>query len=427
MVSIGQASVTRDEDGELHVSVRVSDDVKRMAIVGFGPDDEIVATGGLLVPPPPPTDVPPVPPRANSVRINGKLYPLSGVDVERGKDQLIAYLPKRATPDASVTTTNQWGTEIVVVAGKIELVRDREVRPQMMTGTPIPQNGYVLSGNGSARKFLNDNVSLSGPVELTEEEAPEPVPTPTPTPTQGPTISVYMMDGVGRLDQIPAECTQIRVAFLQGTGLVEWGGDSPATTAEGLTRWRAANVRRETVISAGGQDGLVGIEQIPATLSSIARTMPIDGLDWDIEAGALNVDQSVRISKACAENRPNWLTCFTPPGGPPVARYLDAAEKCQDAGLRVQFSQQLYDTRITLEDVMRQMKLAVDRLGAPSVLLGCMVGDNPAKYSTVAQWVAYMKAVKAEWPTIGGAFLWESSRPGTAAWAKGIAGVLSSP
>lgn len=422
MASIGQASVTRGADGILNVTVQVSEDITRMAFIGFGAQDEMVASGGALVPPDPAEVPPPVPPKANSVKIKGSLYPLSGVDIERGANQLVAYLPKRSTPEASITTTNQWGTEVVVVAGKIVLIRDREPAPQMMTGTPIPQNGYVLSGNNKARDWLNRQVGIGVDVELTEET----VPVPPPAAVTAPTVAIYMMDRVGSISQIPPECDQIRVAFLQKTGLVEWGGDSPAKTAADLTGWRAANIAREVVISAGGQDGAVDIEAIPATLTAIARTMPIDGLDWDIEAGALNVAQAVRISKACAENRPNWLTCFTPPGGPPVALYLEAAAQVQAAGLRVQFAQQLYDTEIKLEDVMRQMKLAVDRLGAPSVLLGCMVGDNPLKYSTVAQWISYMRAVKAKWPDIGGAFLWESSRAGTTEWAKGMRGVLGS-
>lgn len=428
MASIGQASVTRDEAGILRVTVQVSDDITRMAFIGFDKQDGLVASGGALVPPDPGEVTPPVTPKANSVRIKGSMYPLSGVDVERGTNQLVAYLPKRATPEASITTTNQWGTEVVVVAGKIVLIRDREPAPQTMTGTPIPRDGYVLSGNGDARGWLNRVVGIGVEVELTEDVAPPPTPPPPPTSDSTATLAVYMMDGVGRVSQVPPECDQIRVAFLQGTGLVEWGGDSPATTALAVTNWRVADPDREVIISAGGQHGLVNVEALPATMTAIMKSLPVDGFDWDLEGAAtFDVAQVVRISKALAAGRPGWLTCFTPPGGPPVARYLDAAKQVQDAGLRVQFGQQLYDTRISLSAVMTQIRLAVAKLGAPSVMLGCMVGSDPNRYSTVAQWQAYMKAVRAEWPTIGGAYLWESSRPGTAEWARALRGELGAP
>jgi hypothetical protein len=91
----------------------------------------------------------------------------------------------------------------------------------------------------------------------------------------------------------------------------------------------------------------------------------------------------------------------------------------------VQLSQQLYDTKITQDDVIRQTSLAIGVLGAENVLLGCMVGDDPAKYSTVTQWETYLRDITARWPAFGGAVLWESSRVGTADWARRMAGVLT--
>ena len=71
--------------------------------------------------------------------------------------------------DASelVQLTPRWGTRTPAVAGGVErVVRDGVISgsPRSGGGTPIPRDGYVLSGSGDAAKFLR---RASGAVELT--------------------------------------------------------------------------------------------------------------------------------------------------------------------------------------------------------------------------------------------------------------------
>ena len=359
------------------------------------------------------------------VRIGTATYPVDAVDPTaesnplgaifdgfRGPDQLVVYTAR----SGPVTTTNTWGIERAVDGGTVVAVPARE----------IPRNGYVLSGHRNAATWLARYAVLGATVELLDS-APvvtEPVPPVVTQPTSGRTVAVYMMDGVGRIDQVPPEVNQVRIAFLQGSGLVEWGGDSPAQTAAAVTAWRRADPSRRVLISLGGSGGAVNLATLVDTIGRIGRTMPVDGIDWDIEGGALDVAAAVRISRELAAGRPGWVTAFTPPGGPPVAPYLDAAWQCQAAGLSVQLGQQLYDTRIDEALMLSATARAVAVLGAPSVLLGCMVGSDPARYSTNAQWASYMRAALAKWPTLGGAYLWESSRTGTAQWAKDMRAAL---
>ena len=327
----------------------------------------------------------------------------------RGPNQLVAYRQPSLGSGA-----NAYGWEASV--GSEGLVRRAAT---IVAG--IPPGGWILSGHGTAADWLRTTATVGAAVAFTST----PVPTPGPVTTDQ-TIAVYMLDGVGTITQVPPECNQLRVAFVQGTGLAEWGGDTPAQTAAAVTAWHAAVPGRRVLLSIGGEGGTVDMAVLPNTIRSIEAQLPVDGIDWDLEGGAINVPTVVAVSKALALGREDtWLTTFTPPGGPPVAQYLSAAGQCQQAGLRVQFSQQLYDSKIVQADVIRQTNLAVQVLGAESVLIGCMVGDDPARYSTAAQWEVYLRAVRAKWPGIGGAYLWESSRPGTGDWARRMAAVLA--
>lgn len=383
-------------------------------------------------PGPAPAPVPgTIPDGANLVQIGSSTYPLAAVNPTqasnpdgfaqtgwngRGPDQLILCAPPWLT-----TGANGYGTEALVSSGTVTSMR-------LGTGdSTIPAGGYVLSGHGKASGWLRANAGPGKTVQVLHVDQPAPVPAPVPPPTPGgKTLAVYLMDGKGTISQVAPNITQVRVAFLQGTKLVEWGGDTPAKTAADLTSWRTG--ARETLVSIGGQGGAVSMGAIVGafhTIETVAPSFPVNGPDWDVEAGGLDVATAVAVSKELARGRgDSWVTSFVPPGGPPVARYLDAARQCQAAGLRVQFGQQLYDTRITLDDVIRQTQLAVDALGQESVLVGCMVGTDPSRYSTIDQWVAYIDAVVKKWPKIGGAYLWESSRDGTAEWARRVGQVL---
>lgn len=129
---------------------------------------------------PGPVDPPPV--SASAVRIGAAVYPLAGVDAVRGKDQLVALLPDGV---GSVTTTNEWGAEVGVVAGVVASSRDRQGPPRLTTGTVIPAGGYVLSGHGLARDWLLRHAAVGARVELTDEQVGPVTPPVVPQPPAG--------------------------------------------------------------------------------------------------------------------------------------------------------------------------------------------------------------------------------------------------
>lgn len=74
---------------------------------------------------------------------DGREFAVSGINRPRLTDELIIY-----TPDYGETSrTNVWGVDLIVVG---DVVVDK------VTGqAPIPADGYVVSGHGAARDFLN--------------------------------------------------------------------------------------------------------------------------------------------------------------------------------------------------------------------------------------------------------------------------------
>jgi hypothetical protein len=392
-------------------------------IVITNPDGSTTTVDVTWAPPPVVTPPPTVsfPDGANTVTIGTFSYPLAAIDPPttdptmpggRGPNQLII-ITKSSTP-----ARNKWGWEVPVKSG--------------LTGTggvqvdlALSGEDYILSGNGNAADFLRGS-SPNLPVKVEFKFSTPVPPVVTPPAALAPVMGVYLMDGVGHVSQLPSKCNRALIAFYQGTDLVEWGGDAPAKTASDLKAWRSGG-GREIVISLGGQGGNVVLDKVDEGIAAINSRFPVDGIDWDAEAFSYSAADAVSVSRACAaaigRSPANFVVQFVPPGGNPVAPALIAAKACQDAGFRVTFGQQLYETSITDDDVISATKRAVDILGPKSVLVGIMIGDSHNSWTT-ANAVSRMKAVKAKWNDIGGAYLWESARAGTDAVVQGVGTVL---
>lgn len=391
------------------------------------------------VPGPDPQPEPSVDPFAGvtAVRIGGAVYRVAAVAPPsdrvtgdgrrylggRGPDELVVY-----PPPLQVEPANRYGAAASVVGGVVRELVDRATGTD--PGAPlVPADGVLVSGHGAARDYLLRHARPGARVEFLTGEVEEPPAGGGSTPT-GRTLAVYLMDGVGRISQVPDNVTQVRVAFLQRGGLVEWGGDSPAKTAVDLAAWRGAHGGRRIVVSVGGAHGQVDVARVPGQIRAIAKSsFPVDGVDWDVEGSSLPVDAVVAASRDLATPRldwtptAGWVTSFVPPGGPPVATYLEAAKRCQAAGLRVQFGQQLYDAEVPQPLALSALAKAVDVLGPESVLVGMMIGPD-AKHWTVDECESVARAALSRWPQLGGAYLWESARPGTAEWARRVGAVL---
>lgn len=116
----------------------------------------VIIPGTTVTPPPAPAPAP-----TGDVTVGTSSRLLSGVDVPRLTDYLVAYTPR----SGSVTPTNQYGTEATVVGGVVVAVVDRSVTGST-AGTPIPVNGVVLSGHGTAKTWLNSYAKVGVAVQF---------------------------------------------------------------------------------------------------------------------------------------------------------------------------------------------------------------------------------------------------------------------
>ena len=97
---------------------------------------------------------------STSQRLINAIYPNDEVSLSntypgyRGPNQLVIY-----TKEFGRTTgTNEFGKEAVVVDGVVD----------KLTGanSNIPRNGFVISGHGTAKKWINDNLKIGTKVEI---------------------------------------------------------------------------------------------------------------------------------------------------------------------------------------------------------------------------------------------------------------------
>lgn len=75
----------------------------------------------------------------------------------RGRNALIIYTPDWGQP---TTTTNDYGSEAVVIDGLVTEVRGND--------NMIPENGFIVSGNGTARSWIVENLTPGTMVDFDE-------------------------------------------------------------------------------------------------------------------------------------------------------------------------------------------------------------------------------------------------------------------
>ena len=115
-------------------------------------------------------DVPP--PQVTEIFINGEAFPVSGVNVARGKDQLVGY----TAAYGSKTATNEWGVEVRVVGGLVTEILEQSTVPLSDHNLTLDTGSYVLSGHGVAKVWLLANATIGARAGFTDIVVPEPPP-----------------------------------------------------------------------------------------------------------------------------------------------------------------------------------------------------------------------------------------------------------
>ena len=113
---------------------------------------------------------------AVTVKVGTETRATTGTNIPRGTDNLVLYT------GGARTGTNEWGTELAVVDGKITKIETS------VGNMAIPSGGYVLSGHGTSSSWLKTNAKVGGTVTRSDAAVSTTTPTPTtPTPTPAPT------------------------------------------------------------------------------------------------------------------------------------------------------------------------------------------------------------------------------------------------
>lgn len=244
-------------------------------------------------------------------------------------------------------------------------------------------------------------------------------------------IGVYAMrwpNSEGPLSAVPAQCNVVRLAFANGMPLrmTGWGPEGQAASMTSLTALR--NRGCKIIVSIGGGGYPVNLSDTTARVADIQfianELGGIDGVDIDIEASSIVQSQVLAF---CAGLKAAFGTNFAitmVPNGGNIDTYLPVGVALHNAGNLTKFGQQFYDVNVPLNAAKSRISQAItEGIPVSKYTVGMMIASD-ADHWTNAQCLSYMQSIKADWPTIGGAYLWENSRAGTAQWAADMDSVL---
>ncbi|MBS3793137.1 hypothetical protein KGY77_10915 [Candidatus Bipolaricaulota bacterium] len=93
----------------------------------------------------------------------GKEHEVYAFNQPRGPNQLIVYTSEYGER----TGTNPWGAEAIVKNGKVVELRHGFLAQE--SDSPIPEEGFVLSGHGTAKEWLTSNLEKGINVELVQK------------------------------------------------------------------------------------------------------------------------------------------------------------------------------------------------------------------------------------------------------------------
>lgn len=238
---------------------------------------------------------------------------------------------------------------------------------------------------------------------------------------------MWSNSGSPALSTTPANINVVNIAFAQGDppALVGWASDGQARFVSDVGALRARGVRM--VLSVGGAGGSINIanrQGFVGGIMAINAMVPLDGLDWDLEGASMGQADVLWISAELKRLRGANFAITLAPNGSNIDSYLPIAAALNAAGNLTRIGQQFYDAVVSKEAALGRIDQAVAAgIPAAKYSIGMMVG-NTSNYWTVDQGITNANFIKAKYPTIGGAYLWEAGRPGAADWADRVGTVV---
>ena len=104
---------------------------------------------------------------------NGQTHPIAGKDRQRGNEEIVVFTPEYYKKNPTFKN----GVDVYVVNGKVAAVQDRAGAVYQQNkpdpgAIEVGKDGFVLSGNGAARKWILANLKIGDSIKIGEENAP---------------------------------------------------------------------------------------------------------------------------------------------------------------------------------------------------------------------------------------------------------------
>lgn len=258
---------------------------------------------------------------------------------------------------------------------------------------------------------------------------------------------MYSRTDYPKLSTIGPNCNVLHLAFAIGNppslvGSASEGSMGALKTALNTMRNNGTRI----FVSLGGAQNTVTLSNRQGVIDSImalnASIGPIDGIDFDNEGGSSPIDgkgsdgkyHAVYITEQLRARRGAGFSATMAPNGSNIGQYLPVGRALQNAGVLGAFGQQFYDAAVSESAMLGRLNEAVNTHGIlpAKYYIGCMNPYPATGYAPVSSYwdvntcISRLNAAKAAYPTLGGAYLWETSRQNTNDWLNRVGNVIKS-
>lgn len=366
--------------------------------------------------------VPTLPSGINEITINSENLALDGVNRDRLENEIILY-----TDPEKYRSVNKWGVDVLIDRKTMKVldVRDRELGSDPTPFALVAGEQLVLSGHYNAGRELAD-VSFAGSnVVLSVVPRQEP---------EGPSVisqvhtSVWLMmwPNSANVDITKIQADEIRLAFFIEDGqLVGWGPWGKTEFCKQLKMWlQNGNGAKFASFSLGGGGMNINVsnptqfkKNIEAKEKEIADAMGIpfrfEGMNWDWENDNFerNAENVRKLTQLFRDQRGSAFYISWSPNG----TYKDAYRRVLKGYeyLVDEIAQQFYDSVVSYEQALVEVKKYITQFGASRVGVGMMLGGENV-YWDLNEATTYTKRFFAL--GVRKFNLWEAGRANTGEW-----------
>ena len=370
----------------------------------------------------------------SSVAVAGKKRAVTGVNTVRNVDDLVVY-----SSIFERVPSNRWGFEAVVEDGVVVSVHDRALTD--VEAPRVPAKGYVLSGHGESRVWLQSNVqlgetvTLSGHASAVTSSVNGPLALPEPASSTSAALPRRLAASYVNLRQGPAAASLpdynvFIAAFATGGGAQDMkmpalAADTEASLKDAIRADHARGARwllsigggvaadRQTVIRTRAE-----ADRVYDSLVPILDRYGFRGVDYNLENGPQGYTQEalLRLSERLRHRYGSGFAIVMTPR-PYENHFFEIAAAHENAGLLDALQLQFYDVPQArdlafLGSWITERTAAAAASGVPfaKIVVGAIADPDYAQGGNSAE--AYGKSIKdlVTQQGLKGGFVWDAAR-----------------